>query len=341
MKTTVEDSARQTISLDRRETASVSTNSRVQPPIAITSILVPLDFSRAAMHALDYATELAKQFNAQVHLMHVQMPDEAVAVPGGGHLMRECAESITFLRDKLGAIQQERPPQFWPENCHIRTGRAYREICELARELNVDLIVLASRGNSGLKRVFLGSTAERVVRFASCPVLVVRHRKRRGTFPLGFVTAKKTFVIRKILAPVDFSQCSMAGAMYAALLARTFDAKLCLFHAVQPPAPVVIDRISADLSGKNDLNLANARLDMEGFTKLDFFRDAKCATEIRAGDVVEEICAETRRSDVDLAVISTHGRAGFNRMLLGSVAEHVVRYAECPVMVVPSRCSTS
>src|SRR5450631_3942563 len=119
MKTTVEDSARQTISLDRRETASVSTNSRVQPPIAITSILVPLDFSRAAMHALDYATELAKQFNAQVHLMHVQMPDEAVAVPGGGHLMRECAESITFLRDKLGAIQQERPPQFWPENCHI------------------------------------------------------------------------------------------------------------------------------------------------------------------------------------------------------------------------------
>jgi nucleotide-binding universal stress UspA family protein len=273
--------------------------------------------------------------------MHVQMPDDAVAVPAAGHLMRECAESVTFLREKLGAIQQERPPQFWPENCHIRTGRAYREICELARELNVDLIVLASRGNSGLKRVFLGSTAERVVRFAACPVLVVRQRKRRGNFPLGLVTTKKKLVIRKILAPVDFSQCSMAGAMYAAFLARTFDAKLCLFHAVQPPAPVVIDRVSADLSGRNNLNLANARLDIEGFAKLDFFRDAKCATEIRAGDVVEQICAGTRHPDVDLAVISTHGRAGFNRVLLGSVAEHVVRYAECPVMVVPSRSSTS
>lgn len=341
MKTIVEDSERQTISPDRRETANASTKSSVQPPIAVKSILVPLDFSGAAMQALDYATELAKKFGAQVHLMHVQMPDEAFADPGASHLMRDCAESVTFLRERLAGIRQERPPQFWPENCHIRTGRAYREICELARELNVDLIVLASRGNSGLKRVFLGSTAERVVRFAACPVLVVRQRKRRGNFPLGLLTTKKTLAIRKILAPVDFSQCSTAGAMYAAFLARTFDAKLCLFHAVQPPAPVVIDRISADLSGRNNLNLANARLDMEGLANLDFFRDVKCATEIRTGDVVEQICAETRRPDIDLAVVSTHGRAGFNRVLLGSVAEHVVRYAECPVMVVPSRCSTS
>jgi nucleotide-binding universal stress UspA family protein len=339
MKTTVEANERQTISSDHRSAANAPAKSSAPPPIAIKSILVPLDFSRAAMQALDYATELAKQFGAQVHLMHVQMPDEAVAVLGAGHLMRECAESVTFLREKLGAIQQERPPQFWPENCHIRTGRAYREICDLARELNVDLVVLASRGNSGLKRLFLGSTAERVVRFASCPVLVVRQRKRRGSLPLGLVTTKKTFAIRKILAPVDFSQCSMAGAMYAAFLATTFDAKLCLFHAVPPPVPVVIDRVSADLSDRNNLNLANARLDMEGLAKLDFFRNVKCATEIRTGDVVEQICAETRRPDADLAVISTHGRAGFDRMLLGSVAEQVIRYAECPVLVVPSRCS--
>ena len=331
MKTTLENSGRQTIASDRRETANARTNSSVQPPIDIKSILVPLDFSRVAMHALDYATELAKQYGAQVHLMHVQMPDEALAVPGGGHLLRESAESVTFWREKLGAIQHERPPQFWPENCHIRMGRAYREICDLARELNVDLIVLASRGNSGLKRVFLGSTAERVVRFASCPVLVVRQLKRRGT--------KKEFFIRKILAPVDFSQCGMAGAMYAALLARTFDAKLCLFHAVQPPAPVVIDRMSADFLNRDALDLASARRDLEGFAELDFLRDVKCTKETRTGYPVEQICAETRRPDVDLAVISTHGRAGFDRMLLGSVAEQVIRYAECPVLVVPSRCS--
>ena len=92
---------------------------------------------------------------------------------------------------------------------------------------------------------------------------------------------------------------------------------------------------------QHGLDLKNARLDMEAFSKLDFLRDVKCAVEIRTGYPVDEICGETKEPDVDLVVISTHGRSGFDRVLLGSVAEHVVRYAECPVLVVPSRCSTS
>ena len=188
------------------------------------------------MQALDYATALAEQFNAQIHLVHVQMPDEACAVSG-------CRPSYARMRGighvpvtkNFGNLRAEPRPQFWPENCHIRTGHAYQEICGLAKELNIDLIVLASRGNTGLKRLVLGSTAERVVRFSPCPVLVVRERKREGNVDLGLVTSGKKFRIRKILAPVDFSQCSMAGAMYAAFLSKTFGAKLCLFHAFQPP----------------------------------------------------------------------------------------------------------
>ena len=141
-----------------------------------------------------------------------------------------------FCTKNLREFKPKHRPQFWPENCHVRTGHAYEEICNLARELKIDLIVLASRGNTGLKRIVLGSTAERVVRFSPCPVLVVRQRKRKGTVDLGLVTSGKKFRIRKILAPVDFSQCSMAGAMYAAFLSKIFGAKLCLFHAVQLPA---------------------------------------------------------------------------------------------------------
>jgi nucleotide-binding universal stress UspA family protein len=339
MKTTGEQTEHMT-SLTKSRELGTTGSSNVQDPISIKSVLVPLDFSRAAMHALDYAAALAKQLNAQIHLVHVQMPDEACAVPGAGHLMRECAESVTFLREKLGGLEAERPPQFWPENCHIRTGRAYEEICGLARELDVDLIVLASRGITGLRRVLLGSTAERVVRFSPCPVLVVHQRKRKGAVDVGLATGPE-FRIRKILAPIDFSQCSMAGAMYAAFLAKAFGAKLCLFHAVQLPAPVVVDRVSVDLSSMESLNLGNARLDMEAFSKLDFLHDVKCTAEVRTGYPVDRICDETKQADVDLVVISTHGRSGFNRMLLGSVAEHVVRYAECPVMVVPSRCAAS
>lgn len=340
MKTTVAETDRAAIKSKSREVSGSPIASHVQASISVKSILVPLDFSRASMQALDYATALAEQFKAQIYLVHVQMPDEASAVPGAGHLMRECAESVTFLHEKLAGIKTERPPQFWPDNCHIRTGRVYEEICNLARELNVDLIALASRGNTGLKRLVLGSTAERVVRFSPCPVLVVRERKRKGNVGVSLVTSSKKFRIRKILAPVDFSQCSIAGAMYGAFLSKTFGAKLCLFHAFQPPPPVVVDRVSTSLSSTDGLNLKNARLDMEAFSKLDFLGDVKCATEIRTGYPIDKICSEAKEPDIDLVVISTHGHSGFDRVLLGSVAEHVVRYAECPVLVVPSRCST-
>lgn len=337
MKATLKENERKAVASTAGQ-PSPAFRSELSVPGRIKSILVPLDFSRTAMRALDYAAGLAKKLNAQIHLVYVQTPDEACAVPNAGHVLRESAESVMFLREQPRGVEAERPTQFWPDNCHIRTGRAHEEICSLARELDVDLIVLASRGNTGLKRILLGSTAERVVRFGSCPVLVVRQRK--GTVDIRLAAGRK-FRIRKILAPIDFSECSMAGATYAAFLTKAFGAKLCLFHAVQPPAPVVVDRAIIDLSNLDDLNLKNARLDMEAFRKLDFLRDVKCAAEIRIGSPVNEICGETKRADIDLVVISTHGRSGFNRLLLGSVAEHVVRYAECPAMVVPSRSSTS
>ncbi len=343
MKTIVEEGERpipttKTASNGRRP-AEASTSLSPQVPVRIKTILVPLDFSRPAMQALSYAVSLATEFGATIHLVHVNAADEACAVPGAGHLMHECAESVTFLQERLSEVQRKHVPSFWPENCHVRTGQAYQEICGLARELEADVIVLATRGHTGLKRIVLGSTAERVVRFAPCPVLVVRQRKRKGPAAPGLVTSSRELAIRKILVPVDFSQCGMAGAIYAALLAKTFNAKLCLFHALQPLAPMVMDRISANLSGRDETNLANARVDMEAFTKLDFLRGVKCEIEIRTGYPVDEICESASRPDIDLVVTSTHGRTGLNRMLLGSVAEHIVRYAEGPVLVVPSQCA--
>ena len=71
--------------------------------------------------------------------------------------------------------------------------------------------------------------------------------------------------------------------------------------------------------------------------QLEFLRGVPCATEIRTGYAIQEICAEIERADVDLVITSTHGQSGIKHALLGSVAEHVVRYADCPVLVVPSR----
>jgi nucleotide-binding universal stress UspA family protein len=289
--------------------------------VKIQTILVPLDFSRPAMQAFDYAVTLAKKLGAKIEMIHVQLPDEACAAPGAGHLIRECAEATALIHKRLGQLDGEKRPQFWPENCRIRTGHPYEEICKVADELNVDLIVLGSRGNTGLKRVLLGSTTERVVRFAPCPVLVVR-KWRRTNLP-----------IRKILVPTDFSQCAMAGAIYAAPLAKALNATMHLFNVVFPISPVLIDRVAMNLPIDNTLAMREARLNMQGLSKLDLFKGVKCRGVVRSGYVIDMICSET--AGADLVVISTHGRTGFKHALMGSVAEQVMRYSQCPVLVVP------
>jgi nucleotide-binding universal stress UspA family protein len=219
------------------------------------------------------------------------------------------------------------------ENCHVLIGRAYNEVCDFASKVAADLIILATRGQTGLARIVLGSTAERIVQFAPCPVLVARQRKQTEE------GSRKEFEFapRNILVPVDFSQCSMAGLKYAALFARMFGARLLLFHALFPPNPVLIDRMSVNLPLDLDATRrTNAHSEMEALTQLQFLRGVVCETEIRTGYAIQEICAAIDRANVDLVITSTHGKTGLKHAVIGSVAEHVVRYADRPVLVVPS-----
>jgi len=304
--------------------------------LKIEKILVPLDFSPASKEALDYAVWLAKHFRAAIHLVHIYPPDEASSVPGAGHLLFQSAEAIERLNEELTGIHQKHVPTFRPENCHIRGGQPYQEIVLLAREIDADLIVLSTRGHSGLKHLLLGSTAERVVRSAPCPVLVARKRKQRSK------KSREAFAIRTILVPTDFSQCSLAGTEYAAFLARTFGATLRLFHAMYPYTNYVfVDRAGVRLSGLAEAVEETARQEMEALKQMDFLRGLTVKTDLLPGPAVDEICAAGGEPDVDLILTSTHGRTGLKHALIGSVAEHVVRYAERPVLVVPSRHAES
>jgi nucleotide-binding universal stress UspA family protein len=302
----------------------------------IEKILVPLDFSPASMVALDYAVWLAKQFHAAIHLVHVYPPDEASSVPGAAHLLLQSAEAIERLNEELTGIHRKHVPTFCPENCHIRGGRPYEQIINLAREINADLIVLSTRGHSGLKHLLLGSTAERVVRNAPCPVLVARKRKQRSK------ASGEAFVIRTILVPTDFSQCSVAGTEYGAFLAKKLNATLRLFHAMYPYTNYVfVDRAGVRLSGLAEAVEQTARQEMDALKQMEFLRGLRLDTEILPGPAVDEICAAAGDPEVDVIVTSTHGRTGLTHALIGSVAEHVVRYAERPVLVVPSRHAES
>ena len=186
--------------------------------LQLKTILVPLDFSRRSMQALKYTLPLAKEFGAAIHLVHVQPADEFTAIENAGGLMLSCADSLALMQDRLSEALPKQQ-RFWPENCHVVAGRPFEEICKLAGRLDASLIVLPTHGLGRLKHVFLGSTAERVVRYAPCPVLIPRGAQFKSTTWNG-LSAGARFALRKILVPVDFSDCSLAGVRYAARLAQ-------------------------------------------------------------------------------------------------------------------------
>jgi universal stress protein A len=130
-------------------------------------ILVPLDFSGKSRQALRYAIPLAQKFSARIHLVHV-LPDPGKVTKDEVNRLR-----LTALK-RLGATAaQLMPPRLHAENA-VLMGKPADEILALAEKNNIDLIVLTTKGRSGLKRVLVGSTAEQIMRLASCPVMSVR-----------------------------------------------------------------------------------------------------------------------------------------------------------------------
>lgn len=147
----------------------------VTPP-RIRRILVPLDFSDNARKALRYAVSFAQQYQARITLLHVVEPLIYPADSGfvpveaqtwEGNLVRE-------TQARLEAIAREEVPVDVQVEARVTTGNAFNEIAETAREMEIDLLIITTHGYTGLKHLFLGSTAERVVRHAPCPVMVVR-----------------------------------------------------------------------------------------------------------------------------------------------------------------------
>ena len=141
------------------------------PVFKLKKILVPVDFSDCSKKALRYALPFSKQFGAKITLIHVmQYPAEFPEVMMTDvQTAREAEAELELLMQKLGGKV--------PFQTIVKIGIPRVEILKAADDSGADLIILSTHGRSGLARVFLGSTAEAVVRYAQCPVLVVRENE--------------------------------------------------------------------------------------------------------------------------------------------------------------------
>jgi nucleotide-binding universal stress UspA family protein len=146
--------------------------------LGILRILVPVDFSASSRKALRYAISFARQFDSEITLLHVRpLPYYPADLGGFPTTIPADEPSTRRIQARLDADADLIPSELRGQKL-LRVGSAYDEICNAARELNAELIIISTHGHSGLKHVVLGSTAERVVRHAPCPVLVVREHER-------------------------------------------------------------------------------------------------------------------------------------------------------------------
>jgi len=210
-----------------KKTAKEKSPRRAKTAMKLATILVPVDLSPASLRPLAWAKFLARRSSGKIHLGHVYefaFPISAATPP----LPASAGEIEERLRDHLEALA--RKAGLRDATLHLREGQASPEICDLAEELRADLMVISTHGRTGWDRALLGSTAERIVRHAPCPVLVTRRRQ-------------KPVQLRQIAVPVDFSDCASQGLRYAVDLAQSFGAKLTLLNIVQihhdlPPSTI-------------------------------------------------------------------------------------------------------
>lgn len=304
----------------------------------IQNILVPVDLSEMSIQAINTATQLARRFGASIHLAHVRqcayasgfLPappmDPFPVMPHEQDAEKNAAKDLHMLARQCGVPSA---------TCHVISGGpAFDEICRVAQNIPADLIVMPTHGRTGLKHVFLGSTAERIVQHSPCPVFVVREKKRRSkTGPLHSINT--------ILVPVDFSDCSLEGLQYAIGFANEFGASIILLHATYLGYIYSSEGYAIyDIPALQKAARKNAERHMRQLVRSVNFGGVKFETAFTDGSPVLDISSFAKEHDVDLIITSTHGLTGLKHALIGSVAEQVVRRASCSVLVVPSHPQT-
>jgi len=291
----------------------------VKKILPVEEILIPLDGSKEAESVLPYVRNLAPQFNSRVYIL-------------GVGIGRKTRRVNRLLEDYINTIVNELHVHNIKAEPVILYGTAAEKILDFTAEKEIDLIIMATHGRSGITRWWMGSVAEKVISEATAPVLLVRSKRRRTTG-----TADKLEPIHKILAPLDGSDIGEVALHCAEAIATNSRATVNLIQIISPPGTV-----EANLLGGPDWRkFVNAMRDAgESYLKSIAERlsgkDIKVTYEVLTGDPADKIVEYATAKGANLIAMSTHGRTGLSRWVLGSVADKVLHGARIPILLVRS-----
>ena len=282
--------------------------------LEIKRILVPTDLNPQAIGALQYARFFAERFSASLTLLNVDpivFPVEDAATNAQLYVATR-PDHIAALQEQVRAYA-DCALQGFPYTIATDIGDLVPVIVQKEEELRADLMVMATHGLRGWRRLILGSVTERVIRVGGCPVLSVNRREARP---------RTSDPIRKILCPINFSDVARASVEYASQLAAAFDGELVVVHVVEE-----------DGRSKSPAGSQNVReWIVASVQNRCTFREI-----VLRGGAAERVldCAED--VGADLIVTGALHKRFRDETVIGTTTERLVRFARVPVLSVQRR----
>jgi len=278
----------------------------------IRTVLIGTDLDSDSDALVSAGVQLARAAGAKIHLAYSFAPPIAyLSELGAGVSDPILAREEQQCREALADQARQAGIAIADAELHVRRGAPHRMLSDLAERIGADLLIVGATGGGRLHRR-LGSTADRVLRRAHCPVLVVR----------GNLAVPP----KKVLAPVDLSPLS----------AEAFGRGLSLLSDLGAAPEVEVLFVLSVLERQTSFERTPEQIDHLAAEKLERFVGAHAVErKVRTGNTREEIFAEVASYHPDLILLGTHGLGGFDRFAIGSVAADVTRESPCSVLVVP------
>ncbi len=283
--------------------------------ITLKNILFATDFSTASDAAAPIAIEIAQRYGAKVYGVHVnRFDDYTAAAPNAWAAMAEAAEKETKedagrLNGLLQGIEHE---------VVISEGNIWEVVSNLIKEKEIDLVVLGTRGRTGLGKTILGSVAEQILRQSPCPVLTVG--------PHVNLWSDEYAKMREILYATDLAADFPIAAPYAVSLAQENQAHLVLLHVIENPKP-------GDLvDSPEGVNLKARKLQQLVAEQAGLWCEPTYVVE--QGPAAEKILDVAKRRHTDLIVMGARPAKGLATHLNIGTVHNVVSQATCPVLTV-------
>lgn len=296
------------------------------------SILVPLDGSTFGEHALPVARGIAHQTGANLRLVYVYVPFSQMYLEDKAVL-----EAVTQIKEHQRAYLDEMAKRLAADSeisvtatmLDGKPGQVAETLIDYVVATQIDLIVLTTHGYGTLARFWLGSIADKLIRQAPKPILLVRSKEEA---PLYF---SREQVFQHILIPLDGSTLAEQILEHAVALGQPMQAKYRLLRVLEPIPPIGYPSIPLDLDPQIRGRIeAEAQAYLDGIAEQLRGRSFQVQTQL----VIHQqpaiaILEDAKQNGVDLIAMETHGRGGLKRLLIGSVADKVLRGSPVPVLL--------